>query len=234
MTKTLRLHYAPDNASLIIRLALEELSLPYETVLVDRARDAQNSPAYLTLNPAGLIPALETPQGVMFETAAILLWLSETHGTMAPQVKDPARGDFLKWLFYLSNTAHTNLRLNFYPEKYVGPDPDKQAALRSHARANLTRSYDLLNALAGDGLPWINAHAVSVIDIYLCAMLRWSALYPKGDTDWFDLARWPDLASMAARIETRSSVAVLCRAEGMAPHPFTKPDYPNPPEGVAL
>ena len=33
-----RLHYAPDNASLVIRLVLEEMGLPYETVLVDRAR----------------------------------------------------------------------------------------------------------------------------------------------------------------------------------------------------
>ncbi|MGA0924606.1 MAG: glutathione S-transferase, partial [Lutimaribacter sp.] len=41
---TLRLHYAPDNASLIIRLALEELRLPYTTCLVDRARTAQKAP----------------------------------------------------------------------------------------------------------------------------------------------------------------------------------------------
>ena len=234
MTETLRLHYAPDNASLVIRLALEELRLPYETVLVDRARDAQTSPAYLALNPAGLIPALETPQGVMFETAAILLWLSETRGAMAPPAGDPARGDFLKWLFYLSNTTHANLRLNFYPEKYVGPDPAMQAALRSHARANLTRGYDLMDGLAAEGLSWINAAQVSVIDLYLSAMLRWSALYPRGDTAWFDLTHWPNLADLARRIDARPGTAVLCRAEGMAPRPFSNPDYPDPPEGVAL
>ena len=43
MSHRLRLHYAPDNASLCIRLALEELGLPYETVLVDRATQAQRS-----------------------------------------------------------------------------------------------------------------------------------------------------------------------------------------------
>ncbi|MCB1329029.1 MAG: glutathione S-transferase N-terminal domain-containing protein, partial [Maritimibacter sp.] len=72
------LHYAPDNASLIIRIALEELGLPYETRLVDRQAEAQKSPAYLALNPQGLIPVLETPEGPIFETAAILLWLGET------------------------------------------------------------------------------------------------------------------------------------------------------------
>ena len=234
MTEKLRLHYAPDNASLIIRLALEELRLPYEAVLVDRARDAQNSAEYLAINPAGLIPALETPAGTLFETAAILLWLSETYGALAPAPGSDARPDFLKWLFYLSNTTHANLRLNFYPEKYVGPMPEAQALLRTHARSNLTRSYDLLEGLAQENLSWFNADAISAIDLYVCAMLRWSALYPAGDTGWFDLPRWPNLYALTQRLETRPSVAALCEAEGMAPRPFSTPDYPNPPEGVAL
>ena len=87
-----RLHYAPDNASLIVRLALEELGRPYETVLVDRRAKAQRSPAYLALNPAGRIPTLETPDGPISETGAILLWLADRHGALAPAAGDPARG----------------------------------------------------------------------------------------------------------------------------------------------
>ena len=98
---TYRLHYAPDNASLIIRLALEELELPYETVLVDRARTAQQSAEYLALNPNGLIPVLETPHGALFETGAILLWLADTEGKLAPPPESAARGNFLKWLFFV-------------------------------------------------------------------------------------------------------------------------------------
>ena len=68
-----RLHYAPDNASLVIRLVLEELGQPYETLLVDRRAEAQNSPEYRALNPNGLIPVLETPDGPLFETAQFTL-----------------------------------------------------------------------------------------------------------------------------------------------------------------
>ena len=99
-----RLHYAPDNASLVIRLVLEEMALPYETTLVDRARKEQEGAAYRALNPNGLIPVLVTPQGPIFETAAILLWLADTHGRMAPRSDSPERAAFLKWLFFLSNT----------------------------------------------------------------------------------------------------------------------------------
>ena len=79
------LHFAPDNASLIVRLALEEMGLSYRTALVDRAVRAQDGGTYRAVNPTGLIPALETPQGVVFETGAILLWLGEVHGRMAPR-----------------------------------------------------------------------------------------------------------------------------------------------------
>ena len=74
------LHYAPDNASLIIRLALEAQGVAYDTCLVDRAAQGQSAPAYRALNPHGLIPALQTPDGPMFETGAILLWLARGAG----------------------------------------------------------------------------------------------------------------------------------------------------------
>ena len=60
MTKPLTLYYAPDNASLCVRLALLELGVPFETVLVDRAVQGQVAPEYLALNPNGVIPTLMT------------------------------------------------------------------------------------------------------------------------------------------------------------------------------
>ena len=56
MTNPLTLYYAPDNASLCVRLALLEIGLQFDTVLVDRAVQGQKSPDYLAVNPNGLIP----------------------------------------------------------------------------------------------------------------------------------------------------------------------------------
>ena len=234
MTEILRLHYAPDNASLIVRLALEELGLQYETVLVDRSTHAQNSPAYLAINPAGLIPALETPDGPLFETGAILLWLSDRYEGLAPSVGSCDRGAFLKWLFYMSNTVHPNLRMSFYPDKYVGEDTTCQAALRTQVQANLGKSLSLFESLAAENHSWFSTQAPSSLTLYLAAILRWMALYPQGQTDWFGLTDWPNLSAIARNLETRDSVAALCAAEGMEPAPFTRPTAPNPPEGVAL
>ena len=90
------LHYAPDNASLIVRLALEELGVPYRTALVDRSVKAHRGAAYRALNPAGRIPTLETPQGPISETGAILLWLAETHGALLPGAGAWSRPAWLK------------------------------------------------------------------------------------------------------------------------------------------
>jgi glutathione S-transferase len=229
------LHYAPDNASLIVRLALEELGQPYRTVLVDRSRAGQHSAAFRALNPAGLIPVLETPDGPLFETAAILLWLADRHGAMAPAPGAPGRGDFLKWLFFTSNTVHAQLRMLFYPEKYLGEDRSAQENLvrtltrRSTAHMTLPDALDLLDArmvVRGDAPP-------EVLDYYIAALLRWCALYPVGGTAWFDLNEYPGLLILAQNLQRRPAVKAAQAAEGLGPTPFTAPVFANPIEGSA-
>ncbi|GAW33021.1 glutathione S-transferase GST-4.5 [Roseovarius sp. A-2] len=231
---TYRLHYAPDNASLVIRLALEELGVSYETVLVDRRVRAQKSPAYLALNPAGLIPVLETPDGPVFETGAILLWLADRHGDLAPAPDHSARGALLKWLFFLSNTLHPAMRMIFYPDQYAGADIDAQTRLRTHMQTEAARHLDTLEAAATAHPDLFSGAKPSVLGLYLGPALRWLALYPAGETGWFDLARWPILRTLAQTLESRASAIAAARAEGLGSAPFTAPGPADPPEGVAL
>ncbi|WP_298841757.1 glutathione S-transferase family protein [uncultured Roseobacter sp.] len=223
------LHYAPDNASLPVRLVLEELGVAYRTRLVDRASEAQRKPEYLAVNPTGLIPALETPYGVVSETAAILLWLADRHGALFPATADPARGERLRWLFFASNTLHAELRRLFYARLYVGGDEDDQSLLRRYSCAAISGHLQLLDTAMPDG------HDPDILDWYLAAMLRWCALYPQDfDHSWFDLQQYPALQSMALRIEARDSTHAAQTAEGLGPTPFTAPRAPEPPEGSAL
>lgn len=230
-----RLHYAPDNASMIIRLALEEMGVPYETVLVDRAINAQKSAGYLKLNPNGLIPVLESPDGPLFETGAILLWLADTHKQMAPSPDSAQRGPFLKWLFFLSNTLHPALRMMFYADQYVGPNPEAQTELRRHMQGEITRHLTTLDRLAAENPVWLGGDNRSLLDIYLAPMLRWIALYaePGGRAEWFDITRWPHLRDIAARLNHCPAARAAIHAEGLGAEPFTDPQYPNPPEGSA-
>lgn len=233
-TMTYVLHYAPDNASLIIRLALEHLGLTYTDVLVDRAASGQRDPAYLALNPNGLIPVLETPQGPIFETGAILLWLGDTHGELGPMPDDAARGDYLKWLFYTSNTLHPALRMTFYPAKYVGSDPAHQHALRIGLRGQITTALSQLDAIAAAAPAWFGGLNQTGLDFYVAACLRWCALYPVDVArDWFDLEATPALHALCKHLEGLPCVAALQTAEGLGHTPFSAPFYAKPPHGSA-
>ena len=114
------LFYSPDSANIVVRMALEEMGAAYQALEVDRRENAQRSEAFLKFNPQGLLPVLVDPaqDEPVFETAAILLHLADQHSTLKPL--DPrARGRLLKWLFFLSNTLHADLRMAFYTERYA-------------------------------------------------------------------------------------------------------------------
>jgi glutathione S-transferase len=225
------LHYAPDNASLILRIALLEAGVAFTPRLVDRRLRAQDSPGYRRLAPTGLIPTLETPEGALFETGAVLVWLCDRHpaARLGPGPDSPLRGHFLKWLFFLSNSAHADLRRLFYPLQYV--PPEAVAGHHDLICARMTRHFALLDrACAQD--PDLFAPPTALA-IYVCTLMRWSVLYPAGQTPWLRYSDYPALRDLCEKIEQRPAVRAAARAEGLGPMPFTAPHPPCPPEGSA-
>ena len=227
----LKLYYAPDNASLILRLALEEAALPYETVLVDRATRAQKAPEYLALNPVGVIPTLVTPQGALAETGACLLWLCDTYpdAGLGPAPHHAERGMFLRWLFYLSNTVHADLIRIFYPDRFVPPETVE--VHHTMMARQLLAHFGILDAALRDE-PSIFAPP-SALAFYLGPLLRWSALYPASSKRWLDLGTYPALEELAMSLEARTAVRAAATAEGLGDTPFSRPKLPRPPEGSA-
>ncbi len=232
MNNPYRLHYAPDNASLIVRLVLEEMRLPYQTILINkRAGELDNAP-YRALNPNGLIPVLETPHGPIFETAAILLWLVDTHQRMAPAVDQAERASFLKWLIFASNTLHADLCILFYADKYI--DHAHAEDLRTGIRPRLRQHLKLLDDLARPEPDWFSPEQPSVLCYYVACMMRWMALYPaRTDRSWYQLPDTPHLQRILTQLELRPATRAAIAAEGLGATPFTSPTYATPSEGSA-
>lgn len=71
--------YFRSSAAYRVRIALNLKNIDHELVTVNLLKSEQQSDEYLTKNPQGLLPALETEQGVLAQSLAILEWLEETH-----------------------------------------------------------------------------------------------------------------------------------------------------------
>ena len=181
----IELHYFPGNASMAPHIVLHELALPFELRLVDREHNAHKAPAYLALNPNGLIPALRDGDLVLFESAAICLYLADqlpdgpTHTpghALLPPLGSAERAQAYKWLFWLSNSLQATLIHYFYPERLVDAGNTAGAAqVKAHAQARVGELLDLIEAqLAGHGQPWLLGAHHSVADPFAFMLCRWT------------------------------------------------------------
>lgn len=239
----IKLYYAPDNASLIIRIILEELNVNYRAVLVDRAAHEQSSDAYRELNPKGQIPVCVIDGQAVFETAAIALTLADNAAVygrnpdalMTPSLTDSRRPQFLKWLFFLTNTIHNELRPLFYPDKYAGNDVVQQETCYGLTRERLRLGFSIIDSeYCVQKTAYLFSDKPSIVDIYLAVCMRWVQLYPLSARGSFDPKEFPALYEMLERIQVRTAVIAGCASEGISGRVFSCPDYADPPEGSAL
>ena len=76
----MRLHYAPGSAhSASVRIALAEKGLEPELNKLDLVGYGQHSPAYLAINPHGIVPLLEDGGRQIFESSLILEYLDDKY-----------------------------------------------------------------------------------------------------------------------------------------------------------
>jgi maleylpyruvate isomerase len=89
----MKLHgYFRSSASYRVRIALNLKGLRAEHLPHHLRKGEQCAPAYLALNPQGLVPALEDGSGtVLTQSLAIIEWLDETHPTPPLLPTDPLR-----------------------------------------------------------------------------------------------------------------------------------------------
>ena len=218
---TLTLHHAPDFASTIVRFALEELELPHTLAIVDIEGGALASPEYRQVNPVGLIPALETDSGPIFETGAILLWLVDQTGRLGPGPKDPDRGAFLSWLFFTSNALHQAALAMFYPHRPAG-EANTDAA-RAAAQGQITARLGLIEAMIATQAPrWLSPDHPGVLGYYIGILVRWLILLPPAPYG-IVLADFPYLKAVLAAHEARPAALRVAASDGLGPTPFTNP-----------
>jgi glutathione S-transferase len=211
----IELHYHPGSASFTPHVLLREIGTPFQLVLVDREQGAHKQPAYLKLNPNGLIPVLCGGELVLYETAAICLHLADRHpqAGLLPDVGTPQRAHAYKWLVWLTNTLQATLLHYFYPERLVDAGNSVGAAqVKAHAQTRVGELLQILDTqLASHDSDWLLDSGYSVVDPYAFMLCRW--------TRGFDSTRparhYPHIAPYLARMLARPAVQQSFAAEGL-------------------
>jgi len=89
-----------SSASRRVRLCLAEKGLAFESRIIDLTRMEHHSPAYLKLNPNGVIPLLILDDGrSLYESGTICEWLDETYPEPPLRPADPyGRAVMRNWI----------------------------------------------------------------------------------------------------------------------------------------
>jgi maleylpyruvate isomerase len=88
----MKLHgYFRSSASYRVRIALNLKGLGADHLPHHLRKGEQRDPAYLAINPQGLVPTLQDQDMVITQSLAIIEWLDETHPEPPLLPKDPLR-----------------------------------------------------------------------------------------------------------------------------------------------
>jgi glutathione S-transferase len=99
---TLTLYTNPQSRGRIARWMLEEIGVPYATVVLPYG-PGMKTPEYLAINPMGKVPTLVHGDAVVTEVAAVLAYLADVfpQAGLAPRSDDhAARAAYWRWLFF--------------------------------------------------------------------------------------------------------------------------------------
>lgn len=203
----LKLYYAPNTCALASHLALEHAGAEYEAIRVDFGSTQQRSPEYLEINPKGRVPALVTERGILTETPALLLFISQLYpqARLAP-LDDPfALAEVQSFNSYLCATVHVAHAHRMRGHRWS----DDEAAWESMRRKVPQSVGDCFALIEREMLrgPWVMGDAYGICDMYLFTIAQWL------EADGVDLSKLPRVLDHRRRMRKDSIVKRVLDAE---------------------
>ena len=130
-----------------------------------RKEEAQ-TPELLAVNPLGKVPTIVHGDTVVTEAAAICCYLADAFPAagLAPALDDPARGEYLRWLFFSPSTIEPA-----FLDRMLKREAE-DSSLNSY------RDWDTLMAMlldvVGKAEPWILGKNFTTVDVVMGSAIR--------------------------------------------------------------
>lgn len=200
----MKLYCQPGSCSTSVHIVLEWAGGPYEVEKV--TREFKQTPEYLALNPAGVVPTLVDDDFVLTQNPAIYGYIADSNPEAGLLGDGSARqrADATRWIAYVNSDLHPAFKPLFAPGRFAA-EGDCEAPVKEAAIANVARTLEIAeNQL--EGHEWL-AGFKSPADAYLYITLRWA----KG----LGVEMTPNLAAFLERIESDEQVKAAMADEGL-------------------
>lgn len=200
----LTLFASPGSVAVAAHVALQEADLPYSVTWISIAKGEQRAPEYLAINPKGRLPALQTPDGMLTETPAILDYIAEVSGELMPDGAF-AKARVRELIAFLAATMHVNHAHRLRQSRWTD-DGAAHAGMAAKVPQNIAENCAYIETLLPD-TGWFMGD-YSIADIHLYAVSRWI------EGDGVDITATPKLAAHFAAMQARPAVAEVAALHG--------------------
>lgn len=168
------LYSAAGSGGVAVEAALTLAGVPYalrEALTFEAGADTGDR--VLEVNPLRQVPALVLPGGeVLTESAAILVRLGELHpqARLAPGPDDPRRGQFLRWMSFVSAAVYAFYWQKDDPFRLVA-DPAAHPAYDAAIQDRISACWAVMEAGLTPGR-YLLGDELTVLDLYVTVVSR--------------------------------------------------------------
>jgi glutathione S-transferase len=164
--------FAPTR-SIRVRWVLQELGVEFEAISINIRAGEHRTPDFLTINPAGKLPALVDGEHIITESVAITLYLSEKYPDSNLVPTDLLlRAQLYRWLFFTATELEQPL-WRIARHTFIYPEELRLPAEIPLARQDFTSMAAVLENHLLDRQFVVGEH-VTVADFVLAYTLDWA------------------------------------------------------------
>ncbi len=161
---------APGTGAVAVEAALRLAGAAYE--LAD-ARPDDSAAGVAPNNPMRQVPSLTFPDGeTLTESAAILMRIAELHPAagLAPGVHDATRGQYLRWMSFVSSAIYAHFWLKDDPSRLVA-DPTLHVDVGERIEARILDCWTIMERQTDPGR-YILGDRLGALDLYVAVVSR--------------------------------------------------------------
>jgi maleylacetoacetate isomerase len=188
--------YFRSSAAFRVRIALNLKGIRYDQAAIHLRKNEQRAPDYLTLNPQGLVPALDDDGEILTQSLAIIEYIDETHPEPPLLPGHPAARARVRALAQaIACDIHPidNLRVLRYLAKPMGQDEKTVELWFNHWIAAGFEGIERMLAEDGQAGEFCHGDAPTMADTCLVPQVFNAQRYPS-----FDFKPYPTIQKIFA------------------------------------